>query len=228
MPSHAASPKASTPAAFPLAAAVIARLRSLLTRVGSLSARQRLYGWLALVLGVVAVIVFSGTKESDAHDQARRVYGHDADQTHDDAPSESGSTRGAVPLQGMSEVEIPVRVSGFLFEDDNSRPGEVVSSGGRKSTFDLYFLRPSDTGGTRAERLYRRILVTRSPGHDGTIVLAVADEDVPVLLNLAQIGEYQLVRTSPASSDAVAREPSLRSRPWIRKIMGDESVVVVP
>jgi hypothetical protein len=134
-------------------------------------------------------------------------------------------------MEGMSEIEIPVRATALL-DQLNQRPGMESRSGSDATgDFALYFVAPSAVGNGRVELLYRRIMLRPAAPDNSSIIIVVPDEDVATLLNLSLLGEYLLVRGGAprnVGDNAESREDSVRSLPWVQRLTGDDSVVVVP
>lgn len=146
----------------------------------------------------------------------------------DDANQGAEEVRARRSLSGMNEVEIPAQSIGFLLEDEAGRGESFDDTEGTQTSFDIYFMRPEDDGLNRVERIYKSVSARRSLAHESHVVLSVAEEDVPILLMLAQVGEFRLVRSQRAPDRSLQPELRLVSRPWVRKLMGDDAVVVVP
>lgn len=181
----------------------------------------------SLSLAASCLVIFSmcnGDADARAMSQIAEVDVHSGDETSQES-EEFGARRS---LRGMNEVEIPVQSIGLLLEDETGRGDSFDDPHRAKTSFDIYFMRPGDDGLNRVERIYKSVATTRSLAHESHVVLSVAEEDVPILLMLAQVGEFRLVRSQRTPDRSVQPELRLASRPWVRKLMGDEAVVVVP
>lgn len=190
--------------------------------------RRLRFAWIGAISLVAACLgmlrMCNGDGDARAMSQIAEVDGHSGD----DANQEAATVEARRSLSGMNEVEIPVQSIGFLLEDETGRGESFDDTEGAKASFDIYFMRPRDDGLNGVERIYKSVAATRSLAHESHVVLSVAEEDVPILLMLAQVGEFRLVRSQRTPDRSVQPELRLASRPWVRKLMGDDAVVVVP
>jgi hypothetical protein len=132
-------------------------------------------------------------------------------------------------LGGMNAVELHVRESAFL-QQLNRKENPTSAS------YDLYFLYQDDRAKSRAEVVFRRLVLQSFDTETSRIEILVPERDVATILSLEMMGEYQLVRRSlrqspPEESENMpleGRSIPLGDRDWVRQLVGDGSVVVVP
>ncbi len=183
---------------------------------------------LASILGIM---MLSSSRSGGSFGNEARDHGaHVASDSQNEPVLEDDPmlSRGQNPLAGLSHIEIPVRRSSFLTQA-GPWPDDAALAGDPQGAFDIYFVQGVGSGSPKVHRLYHRVAIARSLADGSQVVVAVADDDVPILLTLADLGEFLLVRSGSEQPDEhIGRQPSLRSRPWIQRLMDDESVVVVP
>jgi hypothetical protein len=132
-------------------------------------------------------------------------------------------------LGGMNAVELHVRESAF-FQQFKRKENALAAS------YDLYFLYQDDRAKSRAEVVFRRLALQSFDAETSRIEILVPEQDVPVILSLEMMGEYQLVRRSlrdkaPDESENArvdGQSIPLGDRDWVKQLVGDGSVVVIP
>ena len=132
-------------------------------------------------------------------------------------------------LGAMNAVELHVRESTF-FQQIKGKERVLAAS------YDLYFLYQDDRSKSRAEVVFRRLALQSFDAETNRIEILVPEQDVPIILSLEMMGEYQLVRRSLRDRTSVEGENAhmdgqsipLGDRDWVKQLVGDGSVVVVP
>lgn len=144
-------------------------------------------------------------------------------------PSSRSSTQSPPGLTGMSAVELHVRESTFL-QETNKKTNLLAAS------YDLYFLYQDEKVRSRAEVVFRNIALQSIDAGANRIEILVPDQDVGTILALEMMGEYQIVRRSlrDKQGDGAGKfrqqvlSTPLGDRDWVKRLVGDDTVVVVP
>jgi hypothetical protein len=202
------------------------------------SARAKFACLMVFIVVVVCVVwLLSPAKDDSRSEKASALPAGHSQQAFSNIEGNRDSAKSAriaspatqSGLGGMNAVELHVRESAF-FQQLKRKETPLDAS------YDLYFLYQDEKAKSRAEVVFRTLSLQSFDAETSRIEIQVPEQDVPIILSLEMMGEYQLVRRSLRSSDSSGPENireqgqvvPLGEREWVRQLLGDGSVVVVP
>jgi hypothetical protein len=196
-------------------------------RFNQSSARSKVACLMVFIVIVVCVVrLLSPAKDAN---RSERVFSNIEGNSDAAKISKIPSPINPSGLGGMNAVELHVRESAF-FQQFKRKENALAAS------YDLYFLYQDDRAKSRAEVVFRRLALQSFDAETSRIEILVPEQDVPVILSLEMMGEYQLVRRSlrdkaPDESENArvdGQSIPLGDRDWVKQLVGDGSVVVIP